>query len=306
MNQTLSKSQKERWEQRRKTRKRRKFRKLLYEFFWFSLFSLLFVIAVWQYKKTYNASDNKETQAETQQYAEAAVNSDYLQYAQEVKGIVKDTDQLNAILSRIDEYPTDILDLLVNNPETLDFVLGYFSHKDDNSAIVLSTPRKGEIPYYQQWDLRWGYRTYGDNIIAVNGCGPTCLSMVAVGLLDDTSLDPKYIADYSYEHGYYDETNGTYWKLMDEGAKDLGLTSQELGLDKQVIINNLKKGRPIIASMKPGDFTKTGHYIVLVSIDENNKVTVYDPNSINNTNKIWNLEIVISQIKNLWAFSASS
>ena len=43
---------------------------------------------------------------------------------------------------------------------------------------------------------RWGYSVYGDNMIAVNGCGPTAVAMVVSGLLCDPSVTPYKVAKF--------------------------------------------------------------------------------------------------------------
>lgn len=237
-------------------------------------------------------------------YIEAGLSSDYINYVRQINNKVGNRESAKTIIDNIEKYPEDVLDLLISNTETLEFALGYLNREDYvNAKITLSKPEDGEIPLYQQWDTRWGYREYGDNLIAINGCGPTCLSMVAVGLLKDTSLNPAKICEYSENNGYYDSVNGTLWDLMRKGASGLGLKVTEIGLDKEVIINHLNKGHPIIATMGPGDFTTTGHFIVLTGINDQEEVTVNDPNNISRSNKKWDLDTITSQVKNLWAFS---
>ncbi len=93
---------------------------------------------------------------------------------------------------------------------------------------------------------------------------------------------------------------GSLWTLMSEGAQKLGIDSTELPLDKQRVINNLEVGNPVVCIMGPGDFTKKGHFIVMTGI-ENGKIKINDPNSIENSNKLWNFDDISSQINNLWA-----
>lgn len=50
--------------------------------------------------------------------------------------------------------------------------------------------KTGGIPLLLQWDERWGYKNYGDNIMAINGCGPTCLSMVVSYLKQNGQYHP--------------------------------------------------------------------------------------------------------------------
>ena len=55
--------------------------------------------------------------------------------------------------------------------------------------------------------------------------------------------------------------------------------------------------------MGPGDFTTTGHFIVLTGIGDNGDVLVNDPNSKKNSEKSWSIEKLIPQIRNLWTYS---
>ena len=65
---------------------------------------------------------------------------------------------------------------------------------------------------------------------------------------------------------------------MTEGASNLGLTAENIPVTQENILAALRSGTPLICSMYPGDFTYTGHFIVLTGIDENGAITVNDPN----------------------------
>lgn len=207
------------------------------------------------------------------------------------------------ILEKKELYPRELLELASKNQEAIDFVADYLNRKEDTvETSVVKGYKEGEIPLFLQWDKKWGYDKYGSNYIALNGCGPTSLAMVIVGLTGNTDINPKVIADYSYENDYLVEGVGSKWSLMSEGAKEFGVKSNQIPIKEETIIKALKEGQPIIATMKPGDFTDTGHYIVLTGIDENNKITVNDPNSIIKSNKTWDVQVSLEQAKNLWAF----
>ena len=51
--------------------------------------------------------------------------------------------------------------------------------------------------------------------------------------------------------------------------------------------------------MGPGDFTSTGHFIVLTGYKDG-KISVNDPNSHKNSEKLWSYEDIKDQIMNLW------
>ena len=156
------------------------------------------------------------------------------------------------------------------------------------------------VPLLFQWDERWGNTIYGSDVMTVTGCGPTCLSMVLVHLLQDATFTPRYVADFAEENKYYAKGSGSKWALISEGGETLGLDVTELPLDENRMKKNLELGNPIICIMGPGDFTTAGHFIVLRGV-EDGKFIVNDPNSKENSERLWSYEEISGQIKNLWA-----
>lgn len=200
----------------------------------------------------------------------------------------------------LSEWPEDLLDLLEKNPEAQEFVLNYPIKKDLDPEIDLSEYLdSSDVPLLLQWDERWGYSQYAGELMGLSGCGPTCLSMVCLYLLDDASYTPKYIAEFATENGYSVSGNGSSWTLISEGGEKLGLDVTEIPLDENRIIRNLEVGNPIICVMGPGFFTSTGHFIVMTEY-EDGYVKVNDPNSPNRSEQTWKLTEVMEQIRNLW------
>lgn len=95
----------------------------------------------------------------------------------------------------------------------------------------------------------------------------------------------------------------TSWGLMNEGVRLLGLSSRELLADAAAVREALSAGSPVIASMAPGDFTTTGHFIVLAGVDDAGRLVICDPNSAERSAKAWGAQRVLSQCRNLWAIS---
>ena len=200
----------------------------------------------------------------------------------------------------LSEWPEELLDLLEKNPEAQDFVLNYPIKKDLNPEIDLTEYLDtNNVPLLLQWDERWGYSQYAGELMGLSGCGPTCLSMVCLYLLDDASYTPEYIAEFATENGYSVSGNGSSWTLISEGGEKLGLDVTEIPLDENRIIRNLEVGNPIICVMGPGFFTSTGHFIVMTEY-EGGYVKVNDPNSPNRSEQTWKLTEVMEQIRNLW------
>ena len=200
----------------------------------------------------------------------------------------------------LSEWPEELLDLLEKNPEAQEFVLNYPIRKDLNPEIDLTEYLDGnDVPLLLQWDERWGYSQYAGELMGLSGCGPTCLSMVCLYLLDDASYTPRYIAQFATENGYSVSGNGSSWTLISKGGEKLGLDVTEIPLDENRIIRNLEVGNPIICVMGPGFFTSTGHFIVMTGY-EDGYIKVNDPNSPNRSEQTWKLTEVMTQIRNLW------
>lgn len=203
-----------------------------------------------------------------------------------------------------DRYiPESLLELLEKNPETYEFVMAYSADYTPLDEIDISGDLTGGIPLFLQWDSRWGYDRYGSDMLAITGCGPTCMSMVATGLLGDASLNPRALANFSEENGFYAWGSGTTWTFMTDGAEMLGLSSRALPLHEPTILGELHDGNPIICAVGNGDFTTEGHFIVLTGVNDDGTIRVNDPNSPLRSGDGWELKRLMKQIKNLWAFS---
>lgn len=227
--------------------------------------------------------------------------SEDLPVYEKIKEIAKYDKNYKKIFDNYNAYPEELLSSLISNQEMLDFVLDYPEKKGKIYADNVGNIQDG-IPLLMQWDKRWGYASYGNSILALTGCGPTALAMVITGLTKDNSITPYKVAKFAEDNGYFVNSSGTSWSLMTKGALPFGIHSKEIPLDKSVIYNSLINNHPIICSMGPGDFTKTGHFIVLTRII-NGKIKVNDPNSKERSSKLWDYEVLAKQIKNLWEFS---
>lgn len=216
-----------------------------------------------------------------------------------------DNDSIKKILDNPSLYPESLLQMLAKNEETLDFVIHYPEKSGQPPASTIGDkPSPGTIPLLLQWDDRWGYAPYGSQtIIAVSGCGPTCIAMVACGLTADNTITPAVVAAYASENGYLDSNLDTSWELMSVGCQKFGIAGTMVSLDENVMANILQSGSPIICSMGPGLFTTTGHFIVLTGY-ENGAFTVNDPASKIRSSKTYTYAEIQDQIKNMWSYTA--
>ena len=200
----------------------------------------------------------------------------------------------------LSSWPEELLRLMEAEPEAEDYVLRYPLLKGTVFPIDLTEFENEEkVPLLLQWDERWGYGEYGGSVMGLSGCGPTCLSMVCMYLLHDARYDPWYIAQFSMENGYWETGKGSTWTLISEGGVQLGLDVVEIPLDEERLIKNLEVGNPVICVMGPGDFTSTGHFIVMTGYADG-EIRINDPNSIHRSEKSWKYEDIKDQIRNLW------
>lgn len=215
----------------------------------------------------------------------------------EQEHIVKDYAETMGI--SYGEYPISLIELFERNPETEGFVLNYPFHKDLDPDLSRYDREEG-VPLFLQWDPMWGYEKYGSDMLAITGCGPTCLAMVGWYLTGDENMTPDRIAKFAQRGGYYEKGYGSSWTLISEGGQELGLQVTELPLVKKKIDTSLEAGKPVILALGEGDFTSTGHYIVLTGIEEEG-YRVNDPNSRVNSRQIWSYEQLEGQIRNIWS-----
>ena len=202
-------------------------------------------------------------------------------------------------------YPIEITNLLMTNHEALDFVLHYpeYAGTQDEANYPGSIDMAGlfspvRVPEYYQYDMRWGYKTYSGNVMAVSGGGPTALSMVASYLLGNGDMNPAWMAAYSENNGYTMD-GGTSWSLMSDGATGLGIDVTPITADQDRIERNLDVGNLVMCLMGPGDFTNTAQFIVIVGYNDEG-YEIRDPGSSARTSIRWQFDTIAPQMEGCW------
>lgn len=165
---------------------------------------------------------------------------------------------------------------------------------------------------YLQTDPRWKSHDYSakgeKKTIGSSGCGPTAAAMV-IATLKDKSVTPVTTADWSVAHGYKALNQGTFYSYFIPQFSMYGISCKRLNMSNLYgktasaahteALNALKKGDFVIACMGKGNWTKSGHFILLYAY-ENGYVSINDPAStaaarVKNT---W--ELFSGQVKYLW------
>ena len=209
---------------------------------------------------------------------------------------------IQEIYENYSQYPQELLSALANNPEMADFAAGYPGNNGSSSGALTTAEKEQDFPLFLQWDPRWGYQPYGSgSCIGLAGCGPTCLSMALFYLTGDDKLTPDKVAKYSMENGYYVEGTGTAWALMEDVPKLYGISVTKLSAEESSIRAVLDSGGVVICSVGRGDFTTSGHYILVYGYDSEG-LLVNDPNCVARSNRKWIFSEIRWQIKNIWAY----
>nr|WP_314495645.1 C39 family peptidase [uncultured Peptostreptococcus sp.] len=230
---------------------------------------------------------------------------------EDIKGKLnsQEAERLDYIIKNIDSYPDTLIDLVARNHETVDFVYSYkdrdkYNNRKLSADINSSYYVDGDVPLFLQWDRRWGYRTYGKEMIGLSGCGPTSLAMVIRHFDSDSTVNPYEVAKYSQDNGFVSADNFTSWKLFETGLSKYGLESQDVIPVEAKMKKALDDNKILIVSVKPGTFTERGHIIVIKGYNKNGDFLINDPNSIVNTNKTWSFDELKSEIRKIWGVSS--
>lgn len=167
----------------------------------------------------------------------------------------------------------------------------------DTTEIILNS-NSSQVTYFSQTDHRWGKIIYGnENTIEVYGCGPTTVAILASSLTDAT-IYPNEVAEWAYKHGEFANNGGSYHSIISNGAANYGLTAKSLIMpNKETIKDELAKGNLVVALMTKGHFTSDGHFIILRGVTENNELLIADANSLENSQKVWDFDTIISEAK---------
>ena len=199
------------------------------------------------------------------------------------------------------QYPKQLKELALKNEEALEFVYDYpAEHVKEHTIDLTEEASMDSVPLFVQWDKRWGYEKYSGNFFAASGCGPTTLSMVVVYLTHNREASPIAVAKYSKEAGYSVDGSGSSWTLISEGCRHYGVKAKAVALDESRMKAELDEGHPIVVNVGPGDFTDTGHFMVITGYDDEG-FSINDPNSIEKSgkggySKIYHLRLELSGV----------
>ena len=219
---------------------------------------------------------------------------------EEIKALSRWYPALYHVYKNESEYPDELLKSAAGNPEMTDFLYGYLTSPPVTTGGFTEEEQPENYPLFLQWDIRWGYSPYGSSNIGGSGCGPSCLSMAVFYLTGNRECTPDAIAQYSTKNNHYVKGVGTAWSLLTAYPKEFGLTVTQPSLRESNLKTELDKGNVLICSVRPGDFTSAGHFIVIYGYDENG-FKINDPKCVYRSRLSWTYEQIQDDIKHTWS-----
>ena len=188
-----------------------------------------------------------------------------------------------------------------NNPMMIGPTIDYLQRKDPGIIKYYkgeSVTLDRRAPLYLQWDRRWAATPYGDNLLMVNGCVPTSLSMAVSGLRHEFISPVDVISHVG--PGDIGPT-GTSWSFVDRLPEIYGLRVERVPYDQVAINQALADGKIVVMGLGPGQFTFVGHFMVVLGFD-GTYYTVNDANSLENSLTPWRFE-ELTPVSVVWAMS---
>ena len=254
-----------------------------------------------QTEQTGSSASGSDGQADSDKNTTQDKNSDHLE-DDRTKGNTDNTAQNNKISTRKDmEIRTksavkNIKEEIAEEdaPDGSDTVNTFIPKVYNDTRLSMKNHKEyiaGYI-YFNQGDSAWNQNGY---CIAKAGCGPTSMAVVITSLTGKW-VTPLDTAIWGYQHGFYSR-EGSAHEMIPAMATAYGLRCQGVGTDYQAIKKALKAGKPVVCLMGPGYFTRGGHFMVLVAIDNNDCVTVADVGSRTRSAYKYRLADVIAQSK---------
>ena len=116
-------------------------------------------------------------------------------------------------------------------------------------------------------------------------------------------MSPADIARLAVDGGYETDYDGTINKFFVDIAPSLGLDVIELDVDYDALVGALDSGMPVICNVGPGDFTLTGHFIVITGVNDDGTLSIKDPFSSINSSETWDVNLILNQTVALYAYS---
>lgn len=213
------------------------------------------------------------------------------------------SQKLAQIAENADKYDDErMLSLALDEPDAVDFVASYPT-SDKSSRPYDGTVKRGEVPRLYNWDYHWGAVTYGDGPIALTGSGPTTLAMAYMGLTGKTDNTPTEIAQQASKSNYTDTDSGSKPELFSKLGASLGLKTETQEVSEDTLLLTLSSDTLVAAELKEGTITEEPHWVLVVNVNEDGSVTVFDPTSTVVSEHPWSAATIADASKTFYSIT---
>lgn len=164
---------------------------------------------------------------------------------------------------------------------------------------------------YLQTDRKWANQAYAvkgeSSTVGGSGCGPTAMAMV-LATWADPKVTPGTECAWALAHGYKALNHGTFYGYFDPAAARYGLSCSQInyaslyGNASSSYHTQVKKalaaGDMVIACMGPGNWTRSGHFVLVWALREDlDIVYINDPASTLTRRTRGSWKVFKSQVK---------
>ncbi len=214
-------------------------------------------------------------------------------------------DTLSTIAKNADQYEdTRLLELALAEPSSRDFIAAY-PKSDKSSRPYDESVKRGEVPQLFTWDEHWGAVTYGNGPLAITGSGPTALAMAYMGLTGKTDFSPTEIAQQASKANYADGDSGSKGEMFSKLPTTMGLSANEYDAAADTLSTSLGDSTVIAAEVKEGTLTNSAHWVLVVNVNADGSVTVFDPTSTAVSSRPWDPSTIAEASTKFYAISPS-
>ncbi len=160
-----------------------------------------------------------------------------------------------------------------------------------------------ELTHFMQNDPLWKETQYSSinknsQTIGNSGCGPTSLAIALSGY--GVKAKPPEVASLAVAGGHRQANGGTLWSMFADIAPKFGHRATKVNYDE--VVKALAAGNLVIASMRPGDYTKGGHFICVRDHDPFAKL-FYTVDPISRVRCSCTEDVIKGQAKAFWIIS---
>lgn len=212
----------------------------------------------------------------------------------ELDSALTDADKLAEIAKNADAYSDEsIIQLALREPAAIDFV-SKVPTADKTSQSYSDTVTQGTVPELYDWDERWGFVDYAGLPLGVSGSGPTCMAMAYMGLTGSNDRSPADMASLATNGNYASGDAYTTEEFFTNEAAGIGLYCETPDVSAGEIVASLQNAHPVICLVRADTLTEDSHYVICVSLNEDQTVNVYDPTSSEVATRPWSAATISS------------